>query len=92
MPPDTRQRPGCGPVSGEPDAGGAGALDGGSRALSEDEANRVRNERQRIDERAARALSPALAAVLLPQLARAGLIVQATRRRPREITTSGDRR
>jgi hypothetical protein len=48
--------------------------DGGSRVLSEDEANRVRNERQRIDERAARALRPALAAVLTPsQLAWAGL-------------------
>ena len=48
--------------------------DGGSRVLSEDEANRVRNERRRIDERAARGLRPALAAVLTPsQLARAGL-------------------
>lgn len=40
--------------------------DGGSRVLSEEEANRVRNERQRIDERAVRALRPALAAVLTP--------------------------
>jgi lipoprotein-anchoring transpeptidase ErfK/SrfK len=47
---------------------------GGSRVLSEDEANRVRNERQRIDERAARSLRPALATVLTPsQMDRAGL-------------------
>lgn len=47
---------------------------GGSRVLSEDEANRVRNERQRIDERAVRSLRPALATVLTPsQMDRAGL-------------------
>src|SRR4029077_5772091 len=47
---------------------------GGSRVLSDDEANRVRNERQRIDERAARSLRPALATVLTPsQMDRAGL-------------------
>jgi len=48
--------------------------DGHSRALSEDEAKRVRDERQKIDERTLLALRPALAAVLTPeQLARAGL-------------------
>ena len=42
--------------------------------LSEDEASRVRNERQRIEERAARSLRPALATVLTPaQMDRAGL-------------------
>jgi hypothetical protein len=47
---------------------------GGSRVLSEDEASRVRNERQRIDERAARSLRPALATVLTPaQMDQAGL-------------------
>jgi hypothetical protein len=47
---------------------------GDSRVLSEDEANRVRNERQRIDESAVRALRPALATVLTPsQMDRAGL-------------------
>ena len=48
--------------------------DGRSRALSEAEAKRVRDERQKIDERTLLALRPALAAVLTPeQLARAGL-------------------
>jgi len=48
--------------------------DGRSRALSEEEAKRVRDERQKIDERTLLALRPALAAVLTPeQLARAGL-------------------
>jgi hypothetical protein len=48
--------------------------DGGSRVLSDDEANRVRDERRRIEERTARSLRPALAAVLTPsQLAQAGL-------------------
>lgn len=47
---------------------------GDSRVLSEDEANRVRNERRRIDESAVRALRPALATVLTPaQMDRAGL-------------------
>ncbi len=47
---------------------------GGSRVLSDDEANRVRDERQQIDERTVRSLRPALAAVLTPsQLAQAGL-------------------
>jgi hypothetical protein len=47
---------------------------GGSRVLSDDEANRVRDERRQIDERVVRSLRPALAAVLTPsQLARAGL-------------------
>jgi hypothetical protein len=47
---------------------------GGSRVLSDEEANRVRDERQQIAERALRPLRPALAAVLTPsQLARAGL-------------------
>jgi hypothetical protein len=47
---------------------------GGSRVLTEDEANRVRNERQRIDERAVSGLRPALATVLTPaQMDRAGL-------------------
>jgi hypothetical protein len=48
--------------------------DGTSRALTEGEAAHVRYERQRIDERAAAALRPALATVLTPaQLAKAGL-------------------
>jgi hypothetical protein len=42
--------------------------------LSDDEANRVRDERQRIDERTVRSLRLALAAVLTPsQLTQAGL-------------------
>jgi hypothetical protein len=48
--------------------------DGASRVLTEGEAAHVRYERQRIDERAAAALRPALATVLTPaQLAKAGL-------------------
>jgi hypothetical protein len=48
--------------------------DGTSRVLTEGEAAHVRYERQRIDERAAAALRPALATVLTPaQLAKAGL-------------------
>jgi hypothetical protein len=47
---------------------------GRSRALSDEEANRVRDERQQIAERALRPLRPALAAVLTPsQLAQAGV-------------------
>ena len=47
---------------------------GGSRVLSDDEGNRVRDEQRRIDERTVRSLRPALAAVLTPsQLAQAGL-------------------
>jgi len=48
--------------------------DGGSRVLSDDEAKRVRAERQQIEDRMMRDLRPALATVLTPvQLARAGL-------------------
>jgi len=48
--------------------------DGTSRVLTEGEVAHVRYERQRIDERAAAALRPALATVLTPaQLAKAGL-------------------
>jgi hypothetical protein len=48
--------------------------DGRSRVLSDDEANRVRDERRQIAERALRPLRPALAAVLTPaQFAKAGL-------------------
>jgi hypothetical protein len=47
---------------------------GTSRVLTEGEVAHVRYERQRIDERAAAALRPALATVLTPaQLAKAGL-------------------
>lgn len=47
---------------------------GSSRVLTDDEANRVRDERRQIAERTLRSLRPALAAVLTPsQLARAGL-------------------
>jgi hypothetical protein len=47
---------------------------GGSQVLSDEEAKRVRDERQEIAERVLRSLRPALAAVLTPaQLARAGM-------------------
>ena len=50
------------------------ASDGGSRVLSEDDAKRVRAERQQIEERLLNALRPSLAAVLTPaQMAQAGL-------------------
>jgi len=48
--------------------------DGGSRVLSDQEAKRVRDERQQIADRVLRSLRPALAAVLTPaQLAQADL-------------------